>query len=62
MAQKNISIQPLRFAEFRRLKLDYQHATDTAVLSDSEYCIKCAQIVDRALKMKQGNNNGEKTS
>ena len=51
--QKTLSFQPTKFREFRRLKWEYQKATNRATLSDSEYIMHCAGVVAKSLQIRK---------
>jgi len=51
--QKHAGFTPTKFQEFRRLKWEYQKATNRATLSDSEYIMHCAGVVAKSLQMRK---------
>ena len=53
MRQQHAGFVPADFAKFRRLKWEYQKATNRATLSDSEYILHCAGVVAKTLQMRK---------
>ena len=56
--QKNIAFRDLKkFQEFRKLKLKYQYKMSEPILTDCDYVLQCANLVNKSIEVNHASKN-----